>query len=145
MKQVKEKVKNMLKEFEGLSLRAYKDTLGNWTIGYGHKLREPINIITHKRALEILDEDIELAIGRCRAMFKSFDYEPCNIKVFLILMSFNMGYNLTDFRKANKALFDGKMRQAKREYRDSLWSKQVSKDRVNKTLRLLNWSKIDDC
>lgn len=37
------KGKELLKFHEGVRLKAYKDTLGNWTIGVGHLLPDPKN------------------------------------------------------------------------------------------------------
>ncbi|PIT67903.1 lysozyme [Bartonella tribocorum] len=54
----------LIKQWEGLRLQAYKDTIGVWTIGYGHTSTagKPFvhkgMIITQKQAEEILSQDL---------------------------------------------------------------------------------------
>lgn len=54
----------LIKQWEGLRLEAYKDTIGVWTIGYGHTSTagKPFvhkgMIITEKQAEEILSRDL---------------------------------------------------------------------------------------
>lgn len=48
-----------LKEFEGLRLRAYKDSVGVWTIGYGHTRGVKAGqTITEKQAESLLRGDL---------------------------------------------------------------------------------------
>lgn len=59
----------LLKQWEGLRLRAYQDTGGVWTIGYGHiETAEPGMAITERQAEELLlDYDLpkyEQAVNR---------------------------------------------------------------------------------
>lgn len=57
---VSEKGIALIREFEGCNLRAYKDSVGIWTVGYGHvgpEVREGLEI-TQARAEELLLEDI---------------------------------------------------------------------------------------
>lgn len=50
---------DLIKEFEGLRLVAYQDSVGVWTIGYGHtKGVYPGMVITEAQALLFLNEDI---------------------------------------------------------------------------------------
>lgn len=56
---VSEKGKTLIKEFEGLRLNSYRDSVGVWTIGYGHTVTaRPNQTITEKQADELLDKDI---------------------------------------------------------------------------------------
>lgn len=56
---VSEKGKALIKEFEGLRLNSYQDSVGVWTIGYGHTgTAKPNQTITEKQADELLDKDI---------------------------------------------------------------------------------------
>lgn len=49
----------LIKEFEGLKLRAYQDTGGVWTIGYGHtRNAKPGLTITEKQATKLLVADV---------------------------------------------------------------------------------------
>lgn len=59
---------NLIKYFEGLRLKAYKDTGGVWTIGYGHtKGVKKGMVITEEEAEEFLRQDLleaEKAVNR---------------------------------------------------------------------------------
>ena len=50
---------NLIKKYEGLRLKAYQDSVGVWTIGYGHTRGvKPGMTITTTIAEELLREDI---------------------------------------------------------------------------------------
>lgn len=50
---------NLIKSFEGLKLFAYQDSVGVWTVGYGHTLSAHKGlVITKDRAVELLKLDI---------------------------------------------------------------------------------------
>lgn len=60
---------SLIKEFEGLRLKAYKCPAGIWTIGYGHTGRDvtPSQAITEDRAEALLKADLarfELGVER---------------------------------------------------------------------------------
>ncbi|WP_010049637.1 lysozyme [Carnobacterium maltaromaticum] len=57
--------RNLIKEFEGMRLTAYQDSVGVWTIGYGHtKGVYPGMQISEQQANAFLDEDIKThAVG----------------------------------------------------------------------------------
>lgn len=62
--------KNLIMYYEGLRLKAYQDTGGVWTIGYGHTGPEVKKglVITREQAEEYLATDLheaELAVQRC--------------------------------------------------------------------------------
>lgn len=50
---------NLIKEFEGCELKAYRDVVGIWTIGFGHihGVRPGI-IITEQQAIQLLQQDL---------------------------------------------------------------------------------------
>lgn len=51
---------NLIKSFEGLRLKAYKDSVGIWTIGYGHtKNVKFTDIITNAEATAFLLDDLQ--------------------------------------------------------------------------------------
>ena len=51
---------NAIKNFEGVSLKAYRDSAGVWTIGYGHtKDVKPGDKITQYQAEQFLKEDLQ--------------------------------------------------------------------------------------
>lgn len=63
LNQIGEKGLNLIKEFEGLRLVAYKCPAGVWTIGYGHTYNvKEGDIITEAQATEFLMEDISNAV-----------------------------------------------------------------------------------
>lgn len=52
---------NLIKKYESLRLTAYKDSVGVWTIGYGHTLGVlPGMVITSSTADSYLRKDVEL-------------------------------------------------------------------------------------
>jgi len=53
----------LVQQWEGLRLTPYRDAAGLWTVGYGHLLGpgEPVESITHERAVELLDQDLQTA------------------------------------------------------------------------------------
>ena len=59
MKTINQAGIDLIKEFEGLSLKAYKCMAGKWTIGYGHTLTTKEGmVITQEQADEILKTDL---------------------------------------------------------------------------------------
>ena len=54
---------NLIKRFEGFSARAYQDSVGIWTIGYGHTGNNVIRglIITPAQAESLLRKDVHEA------------------------------------------------------------------------------------
>lgn len=57
--------RNLIKEFEGMRLTAYQDSVGVWTIGYGHTKGVYAGMqISEQQANAFLDEDIKThAVG----------------------------------------------------------------------------------
>jgi GH24 family phage-related lysozyme (muramidase) len=52
---------DLIKEFEGCKLKAYQDSVGVWTIGYGHtKGVKRGDVITQKQAEDIFEDDINI-------------------------------------------------------------------------------------
>lgn len=50
----------LVTHFEGLRLRSYQDSVGVWTIGYGHtRTAGPKQIITKEKAIQLLHQDVE--------------------------------------------------------------------------------------
>jgi lysozyme len=63
LNQIGEKGLNLIKEFEGLRLVAYKCPAGVWTIGYGHTYNvKEGDVITEAKATEFLLDDISNAV-----------------------------------------------------------------------------------
>lgn len=63
LNQIGAKGLNLIKEFEGLRLVAYKCPAGVWTIGYGHTYNvKEGDVITKAKATEFLLDDISNAV-----------------------------------------------------------------------------------
>lgn len=72
MQRLSDRGMDLIKEFEGLRLRAYRDQVGIWTIGYGHTGPEVHrgNEISEERAEELLREDVARFEDAVRALVK---------------------------------------------------------------------------
>ena len=118
-------------DHEGLRLRAYQDSEGVWTIGYGRNLQ--VMEITPRQATEFLIEDARKAT----ALAQSF---PCWDKLdtrarqnVFIEMVFNLGpARLGEFKKFIAAIMRQDWPAAAKEMLDSKWATQVG----NRAVRL---------
>jgi lysozyme len=87
------KAADIIKHFEGAELKAYQDTAGIWTIGYGHtKGVKPGDIITKEQASEYLEEDLKDAVKRVYSVVTV----PLNDNELAALTS--QAYNLRSFK-----------------------------------------------
>lgn len=77
---------NLVKRFEGLVLKAYRDPVGVWTIGYGHTGSEvgPGDVITKAQAESLLKKDLTRFEQAVRNLVKV----PLNSNQFSALVSF---------------------------------------------------------
>lgn len=114
-----------LKLDEGLRLKAYKDTEGIWTAGYGHAYVDPNTEITLEQAGEWLDEDWDVAYARARKICDAFDGLDGPRKGVLVNMAFNLGNRLGQFKNFLAAVNAGEYKIAAEEMMDSKWAKQV--------------------
>lgn len=81
---------DLIKSFEGLRLKAYKDAVGVWTIGYGHtKTATPGTVISEPEAESLLLNDLAEAQGAVERLVK----QPLNDNEYAALVSFvfNLG------------------------------------------------------
>lgn len=61
---------DLIKKWEGLRLKAYKDTGGVWTIGYGHTATaRPGMVITLQEAEYLLAKDVKWAVQGVKDLF----------------------------------------------------------------------------
>jgi GH24 family phage-related lysozyme (muramidase) len=90
----------IIKHFEGRELKAYQDSVGVWTIGYGHtSAAGPPTVyagqtITEAEAEEILKKDLELFENGVREMVTV----PINSDQFSALVSFSFNVGLGALR-----------------------------------------------
>jgi len=113
-----------LRQDEGFRSRSYQDSVGVWTVGYGHNLQGGPPL-TMRAAAMILDDDLTAAEGAC-ATFPWFD-EIDEVRQFVVAnMVFNLGLGrFAPFRKMIAALRAARYDEAAAEMLDSVWARQV--------------------
>jgi len=107
---------NMLKNFEGVRYKAYRDAVGVWTIGYGHtKTASPGMSITPAEAERLLRQDLE----RFEQAVRDRVTVPINQNQFDALVSFAFNVGVGAFRKSTllKLLNQGNYEGAKNEFK----------------------------
>lgn len=124
MRKISPKALDELKRLEGLRLKAYQDTGGVWTIGYGStKGVKPTDIWTLERAEQALLEDLEgyeLAVDEaCYVLPTQPQFDA------MVLLCYNIG--VTGFRRSTvlKAHNRGDFVAASRAF--GLWVKDNGK------------------
>lgn len=111
------------------NLVAYKDSLGIWTLGYGHNIQD--KPIRAERAVEIFKDDVEDAINECVHAFPWFADLTESRQHAVINLVFNMGIaRVLKFKNFLLAMSLGDYDTAVTHLRDSLWARQVQADRV---------------
>lgn len=117
-------LQSRLEKHEGFSRLAYKDSLGNLTIGIGRCLNK--RGITHDEALYLLNNDIVSAQKDIHQFLPQLEFLDEPRMLVLIEMVFNLGIEgVIKFQKMIKALIDKNYKLAAKEMLDSAWSKQV--------------------
>jgi len=141
----REAVYEQLKIDEGVEYVIYNDHLGYPTFGVGHLVLEsdpehgqPVGTgISEERVKECFENDLDLAIGECDALYGrgNFNDLPDEVQQILVNMMFNMGRTrLSKFKNFNAAILDHDWKKAAVEGRDSLWYRQVT----NRAERLMS-------
>lgn len=114
---------DQLARHEGFRSKPYQDTVGVWTVGYGHNLNEPI---TEKDARAILRSDAEKAKDACIHEFPWFMELSAPRQRAVMNMAFNLGITrLRGFKMFILAMGLGDYDTAANHMLDSLWAKQV--------------------
>lgn len=139
-------------KWEGVKNRAYKDTLGNWTIGIGFNLDSPnapgilnqygLNKdkliagqqITSDQVSQLLSHTLKTAKNDARAWIPNLDSHPKEVQKIIIDMSFNMGGpTLRKLNTTGKLLQQKKYAEAASHMEKLGWysqTKQRSKNHV---------------
>ena len=118
---MKASLKKLLIHHEGLRLKPYVDSLGHPTIGVGHKIKK----ITYTKAMELLQEDINIAVTGTMS-FLWFDKLSPVRKEVIISMIFNMGLRrFKTFKRMIAGLQADDFYTASNELLDSLYHMQV--------------------
>ncbi len=117
---------DQIKRQEGLRLTAYQDTLGNWTIGYGHTPSFPGQTITEAEADSWLTQDLNSAQTD---LLSSLPWcFSLSVPRYCVLwnMTFNMGIgHLLEFRLMLAAVRNANYSEAAKQMLNSLWASQV--------------------
>lgn len=110
-----EQAEILIKTFEGLRLKAYKDPVGILTIGYGHTqgVKEGMRI-TPAQAQEFLKEDIEQTLNGLRIFVKT----SLNHNQLAALVSFVFNVGITAFAKSTmlKLINSGNIAEAANQF-----------------------------
>jgi lysozyme len=100
---MKSNAEAIIKAFEGKKLKAYKDSVGIWTIGFGsiyhYDLKRPIqrgDVITEEKAIEWLQKEIK---DKTRSI-KQFITVPINKNQLDALISLVYNIGLSAFKKS---------------------------------------------
>lgn len=146
-------VVDQLMRDEGCKLGAYKDSLGFWTIGFGHKLNVPsdegCNVLwTMDQAHANLIEDIRVKFMALRAALPWVDDLDVVRRGALTNMAFNMGigvkggkHGLLSFSGFLGLMEAHKFEEAAADEMHTLWAKQVGAraTRLSEQIRRGQW------
>lgn len=124
------------KEFEGLRLTPYRDSVGVWTIGYGTNL-EALGVdirpgctlkICKEQALAWLNEKLDEAEAGARSLYPRFDEYSDVVKATLIDLCYNLGVTrLGKFVNTNAAINEGRWNDAADGLAASKYAQQVGR------------------
>jgi len=117
-----------LKRDEGLRLKAYVDTVGVVTIGYGHAYVPKGTVWTQTQAEDALRKDIALHMAELDAHEPWWRRMSLPRQRVLANMAFNLGIKrLQGFHNTLAAMQAGRYGDAAAGMRASLWAKQTGK------------------
>jgi lysozyme len=85
---------DLVKQYEGLRLNAYQDSVGYWTVGFGHKNMTPppcenCTVVTAQQAESMLENDLEYVLSLIQGHI-SADLTD-NQLAALLSFAFNLG------------------------------------------------------
>ncbi len=125
-------LRSNIAQAEGCRLCAYRDSVGVWTIGYGHTPARDGMICTQEQAEKWLDGDIDQARALVAKLPEAQGLDPVRTDALVELM-FNLGpakWKL--FVKTRAALADKEWFNAHNNLLNSLWASQVGKTRSSR-------------
>ena len=130
-------IKNRIKKHEGFRKKPYLDTLGNKTVGIGHKIIKGEKIPTDtEELLDLYDKDFNKALNNAKSIINENSISPEAFGV-LVEMNFQMGKKGTlGFKKMLSALKDKNYNLAATELLDSKFAKQTP-NRANTLAKVL--------
>lgn len=110
---------------EGYRAEPYRDSLGKWTIGFGHLMKSGENYedMTPHKAVEILREDYAQAMKSVNVVYP---WAEGDVRLVLINMTYQMGTNgVSKFKKTIDYLRTEEYDLAAGEMLTSRWAKQT--------------------
>jgi len=126
-----------IKYSEGLELDSYQDSVGIWTIGYGHTPSEEGQSCTQNQADTWLLEDIDSARNLALKLPEAMGLNPVRTDALIELM-FNLGpHRWRLFLKCRAAIADKEFDNASKELLNSKWAGQVGPTRSNRIAKQL--------
>jgi GH24 family phage-related lysozyme (muramidase) len=126
-----------VKQAEGLRLYAYIDTLGNATVGYGHKLAPGHDwtdyTITSSYAEALLNIDLDAALLECTPLAEWLRLGAPARQDAVIELVYNMGLDgYKTFTRTRNAMATQQWQVVHDNLLVSLWAKQVGPTRSNR-------------
>ena len=134
-----------LRRHEGCRLSVYKDSVGVWTIGYGHTkgITKDTKPITQDKAEEYLREDLLVAWEAAKRVFPELPTLDKVRQTVIINMSFNLGEaGLRKFVGTLKHLEARQYSEAAIHMLKSLWAAQVGQ-RATELAKRMSTGKIE--
>ncbi|MGM0518191.1 MAG: glycoside hydrolase family protein [Campylobacterota bacterium] len=118
------RLKNSIRNHEGLELKPYRCTANKLTIGYGRNLED--RGITEEEAEYLLVRDLQRIQEKLRAKIINYDDLPSNVQEVLVEMAYQIGtFGLFKFKKTLDYVYKKDFQNASIEMLDSLWAKQT--------------------
>ncbi len=117
-----------LRRHEGCRLSVYKDSLGVWTIGYGHTkgVTAKTPDISRELADKFLREDLIVAWKECSKVYPDLAKLDQVRQSVLINMCFNLGAaKFSKFVNTLQHVHAGQYKDAALHMLESLWARQV--------------------
>ena len=114
---------------EGFRSSPYTDTVGVWTIGYGHTkdVTQDTLPITKQEARELLKQDLRIALAHARVIVEDFDTFSIERQQVIVNMVFNMGpTRFKRFKRTLQALEERNFLMTGVHMTDSKWYTQVT-------------------
>jgi len=119
-------IKDRIQQHEGFRKDTYLDTLGNETVGVGHKVIKGEEVpTTIDGLLELYDKDFDKALNNAKSIIDEDSISPDAFGV-LVEMNFQMGKQGTlGFKRMLDAMKDRNYKLAAEELLDSEFAKQT--------------------
>ncbi len=124
-----------LQDEEGFREYPYKDSLGNYTVGYGqliNQLQDEHYPMSQSRALELLRNKVNEIYKDIELQISWFKYLDPIRQTVLVDMAYNMGMNdLLGFKNTLYFIRNGKYQMAAEHMLESKWAEQVGDRAIN--------------